>query len=113
MSQYLDILPENCLPTSYKENGYDFIIIKRVDDIVIAEQRYEGRLLAYEVYKVKKTPPMDLNGYSYPAKESTPGSSQWGISGWTFFSLEDAEKKLQELLHKTTKEKNGSIVNNN
>ncbi len=96
-----EILPENILPETYKEYTYDFKVLKRIDDVVIAEQSSEGKVVGYEVYKVQKAPPKEIYGKHYPAKEMSPSASQWGVYGFTVFTLEDAEKKMQLLLNRT------------
>ena len=39
-------------------------------------------------------------GIATPDKEAYPSSRAWGQQGWTFFSLETARKKLQDLQEK-------------
>jgi hypothetical protein len=51
----------------------------------------------YEVIRIQAAHTWPT-GVTTPEKEAYPGSGSWGQLGWTFFTLETAQKKMSELL---------------
>jgi len=98
------------LPDSFRQNTYEYTLIKREGDVAIYAQWCEGRIIAYEVYEVKKIAAQNLNGYDYPAKETSPSSSQWGNNAFTVWTLEKAEEKFRLIKRnlENKKERDGS-----
>ena len=89
------------LPTQYSKNSYNFKLVNRTDDVCIYEQREpsNNRLLGYEVFEVVKQQAGTLpNGKMVEEKEVTPSNSEWGRSGFTVRTIQDAEKKQVDLL---------------
>jgi len=53
----------------------------------------------YELIRIKKRrKAVVMFGTELPASEVYPADKDWGGIGWTFFSLKEAERKLNELL---------------
>jgi len=72
--------------------------VKREGDIAIyTEKDFKGN---YEVIVIKQSPPHFLShDTSYDMIELYPGNSVWGKLGFTYSSLESAEKKFDELIN--------------
>lgn len=87
------------LPKKFKKNGFIYEEIKRMSDVAIYSQSTEeGRLLAYEVFIVmEQGEGTTSSGIQYKAKELMPGTSLWGIHGFTCHTIERAEKYFKEL----------------
>jgi len=85
----------------------DFIdeLIKRDGDVVLSvrRSRHSGRVVSYEVQVVRvHRRDMLMNGrlMSCAGDEYLPSSSEWGQYGWSFGSLQDAERKFQQVLER-------------
>ena len=96
------------LGNSYRKNGFNYTIIKRVGDVAIAAQRLgertSGTPMAYEVIKVRPCPdayftdPATKQKTLVPAHETAPGNEEWGTRGWTFPTIDRAEAKFADLV---------------
>ena len=53
---------------------------------------------AYEVIVIRTLPAATIMGKDTPERESCPGNEQWGTSGWTYKTLNEAKIKMQDLL---------------
>jgi len=81
-------------------NHKGFILkqLKRVGSKAIYEQTKKGYThRSYEVIKIGKHDGYTIGGQFIKAAETYPGGSQWGISGWTYQNLKDAEAKFKKL----------------
>ena len=93
--------------TEYSRNGYQFKLIKRVGQFCIfLGTKPDSSCLNYEVVRIRTTKDTTLN-FTKPegekvevechAKEYEPCNNKWGVDGWTYSSLHDAEEKLKAL----------------
>ncbi|MDW7691471.1 hypothetical protein R9C00_18010 [Flammeovirgaceae bacterium SG7u.111] len=83
----------------FEKNCYAYKVVNRVMDIAILEQRYGGKLIAYEVVKIQNQKPRVLpSGIVSIEKEVLPSTSSWGKLGWTVGSWERAKEKQKECL---------------
>lgn len=87
------------LPVEFTKHGYHFTQLRRAENKAIYEQRYEGRLLAYEIVKIRIRPGgfNQLFGKVEPTREVYPNSEQWGSAGWTVCDKEKALAKYEAL----------------
>jgi hypothetical protein len=86
------------IPKTFAKKGFSYKQIKREGMKAIFEQVKKGHTgVTYEVVRIIKHNGYELGGQKIPAGEAYPGSSQWGISGWTFQNLKDAEGKFKKL----------------
>lgn len=90
----------NRLPTVFKKNDFDHLLIKRDGDFAIFWRKAPHHQDAhYEVIVVQQKPARTFpNGDSVPERECYPSSEQWGTAGWTYNSLADAEVRFRKLL---------------
>jgi hypothetical protein len=86
------------LPKTIQNKGFNLKQLKRVGDKAIYEQTKKGQdAKSYEVIRIGKHNGYELGGAKIAPAETYPGSSQWGINGWTFTDLALAEKKFKSL----------------
>lgn len=87
------------LPTTFRKHGYDFELVEREEKKAIYAQSYEGRILAFEVIKIRVRPPQTnvFLGREDPAREVYPTSEQWGRQGWTICEKDKAMEKYNSL----------------
>tara|TARA_Y100000310_G_scaffold345698_1_gene468473 strand:+ start:7355 stop:7660 length:306 start_codon:yes stop_codon:yes gene_type:complete len=80
--------------------------IKRVGDVAIYKRRdIKSNDFHYEVVKIGRH-----NGYKagtqyIEATETYPGASLWGLQGWTYLSLEKAERNFKRVCVRFNKKK--------
>lgn len=85
--------------TSYKKNGFDFTLIKRIENIGLFCGVKPGSNFAnWEVIKIKSHDGISIGGNDLPAAEYAPSNNEWGMMGWTFTRSEPAMEKIQQLL---------------
>ena len=86
------------IPKQFNKKGFNYKQVKREGMKAIFEQsKKDQKSVSFEVVKITKHNGYELGGQKIPPGEAYPGSSQWGISGWTFQNLKDAEAKFKRL----------------
>jgi len=86
------------IPTSFKKKGFTYTQLKREGKKAIFEQTRPGsNIHNYEVVKIGKHNGYTMGGVAIEPAETYPGSSLWGITGWTCCSLEEATKRYEGL----------------
>lgn len=86
------------LPKTIQNKGFTLKQLKRVGDKAIYEQTKEDQTgVSYEVIRIGRHSGYELGGQKIAPAETYPGSSQWGINGWTFQDLASAERKFKSL----------------
>lgn len=89
----------------------NFKQLKRVKDIAIFEQSSpEWRDVRYEVVKIGRHNGYYLGNSKLEPAETYPGASLWGIQGWTYMTLEDAETKFKEVCKRFNNKKTKQLV---
>ena len=89
---------------SFKKYGFDFKQIKRVGDVAIFQQsKSTWPDVRYEVVKIGKHSGYYLGGSKLESAETYPGASLWGIQGWTYTTLELAEKQFKKVCKRFNK----------
>jgi hypothetical protein len=73
----------------FKENGFDYKIIKKSSKVVIVSQSKKGFIFGYEVCLLFKA-----GGQKQYLKNS---NEDFGISAWSYNELTNAEIKFNEL----------------
>ena len=92
------------IPETFKKHGFVYNLIKREKNIALYKQcNKDGSLSSYEVHKVRfkksgsrKLP--DGQVLEYPDMEILAGDEDFGMYGWAFMKLENAEKRYAQLL---------------
>ena len=78
--------------TQYKKNGIDWNIIKRINNIAIAESTH-----GYEVIVTQSHNGRTIAGNYCEPSEYPPSNEQWGSKGWSYSLLVDASDKFNQL----------------
>lgn len=96
------------LPINYSKNGYNFSLISRNGDIATYSQADpdSGRIVAYEVFQVKKNKERTIAGKLIPPSESTPSNEEWGTLGFTVHTIQEAAVKEAILSQREENRKN-------
>lgn len=86
------------IPTEFKKKGFHYKQVKREGGKAIFLQTRTGTdLKNYEVVKIGRHNGYIMGGVKIAPAETYPGSSLWGITGWTCQSLDAAEARYQQL----------------
>ena len=80
------------------KKGFTLKQLERVGDKAIYEQSKSGYTpKSYEVVKIGRHNGYELGGQYIKPAETYPGTSLWGIKGWTYQSLTAAEAKFKKI----------------
>lgn len=85
----------------FEKSNFIFEQLKRVGEFAIYSRYnkdFKKETLHYEVIIIKSHNGYTIAGKNLPPAEIYPSSSSWGSLGFTFSSLNEAEKKLQQLI---------------
>jgi hypothetical protein len=85
------------LPGIINKWGFNHKLIQSKGLIAIYEKT-KRKFKGWEVMIFKEHPPYELGGMTFPAGINPPGNEQWGLRGWTYTTLADAEKKYKSLI---------------
>jgi hypothetical protein len=85
------------LKEEISKDGFLFKQLKRKKNKAIYEQSKDGKIFAYEVIVIGCHEGYSIAGNYIEPSEMYPSSTQWGIKGFTYTNLEDAEKKYKTL----------------
>ena len=85
------------LKEEISKDGFTLKQLKRKKNKAIYEQWKDGRIFSYEVIVISKHDGYTIAGNFIEPSEMYPCSSQWGVKGFTYNKLEDAEKKYKTL----------------
>ena len=98
MTTTIDGTEYKVIPTEFNKKGFHYKQVKREGGKAIFLQTREGTSLNnYEVVKIGRHNGYTMGGAYIEPSETYPGSSLWGISGWTCQTLEAAEAKYSLL----------------
>jgi len=87
-----------CIPTQFHKKGFTYTQLKREGARAIFQQTRDGSSLNnYEVVKIGRHNGYTMGGVFIEPSETYPGSSLWGITGWTCTSIDDAVKRYEAL----------------
>lgn len=98
MTTTIDGVEYKVIPTQFKKKGFTYTQLKREGKKAIFQQTREGSTINnYEVVKLGRHNGYSMGGVFIEPSETYPGSSLWGIMGWTCTSIDDALKRYQSL----------------
>jgi hypothetical protein len=87
------------IPAQFKKKGFTYTQLKREGKKAIFEQTRPGSSIHnYEVVKIGRHNGYVMGGMTIEPAETYPGSSLWGITGWTCTSIDDAMKRYNDLV---------------
>lgn len=88
------------LEKEFKKWRFDFVQFKREGDFAIYQKSLNGGTPSFEVVEIQSHNGMEVFGNWVEPAEYLPNNEQWGKKGWTYLTLENAEKRFKELCGK-------------
>ena len=86
------------IPTQFNKKGFTYTQLKREGNRAIFQQTREGSSLNnYEVVKIGRHNGYVMGGVMIEPAETYPGSSLWGITGWTCTSIDQALQRYEAM----------------
>jgi hypothetical protein len=81
----------------FRQSGSVLTQLKRVGDVAIYKQTKGKQPPTFEVVTIRRREASVVFGEEFPATEYYPHNEDWGIHGFTYRTLEEAERKFEEL----------------
>jgi hypothetical protein len=98
MTQTINGIEYKVIPTSFKKKGFSYNQLRREGMKAIYQQTREDSTLSnYEVVKLGRHNGYNMGGSYIEPSETYPGSSLWGIMGWTCQSIDDALQRYNSI----------------
>jgi len=86
------------IPPSFTKKGFCYRQVRRQGDVAIFEQtRKDSEFKRYEVVKIGRHNGYTMGGAYIAPAETYPGSSLWGITGWTCEDLSAANQRFEAM----------------
>jgi len=85
----------------FTKKGFKYTQVERKGNVAIYKQEsisVTDPKPNYEVVQIKSHNGYEIGGSKIAAAEVYPGSTQWGILGWTHLDLSSAEKRFKRLI---------------
>jgi hypothetical protein len=89
------------LEKEFTKKGFKFTQVMRKGNAAIYKQEavsVKDPKANYEVVQIKSHNGYEIGGSKIAAAETYPGSTQWGLLGWTYQDLPTAEKRFKKLI---------------
>lgn len=87
------------LPQKLSRHSYTYEQIWRNEKLAIYSQTLGGKIIGYEVFKIKFQRERIFMGIFFPRKERFPYDGEFGCSAWTLGTIEDAYTKLNSIIN--------------
>ena len=98
MTQTINGIEYKVIPSEFKKKGFNYKQVRRDGMKAIYLQSREGSEVSnYEVVKLGRHNGYVMGGVSIEPAETYPGSSLWGIMGWTCTDLDSANKRYNQI----------------
>ena len=88
------------LPVKLRKNGFTYTQILRGVRSFVYAQHYTPNLTYYEVFHLRYSPKLIINGKSYPKRERFPGNEDFGVWAWSCRTYDEAMKIFNKLENK-------------
>ncbi len=83
------------LPETFRADRYDFKMMLREGRFAIFRKTKGEAIQSYETVVVRECKEHTWpNGQTTPAHEVMPGNELWGLYGWTYATLEQAQNRM-------------------
>jgi hypothetical protein len=89
------------LETKFTKKGFNYTQVTRKGNFAIYEQtncKVQNPTKRYEVVEIKSHNGYEIGGQKIAPAEVYPGSTQWGLLGWTHLDLDSAKKRFNQLV---------------
>jgi len=98
MTQTINGIEYKVIPSEFKKKGFNYKQVRREGNKAIFEQTREGSDISnFEVVKLGRHNGYVMGGVKIEPAETYPGSSLWGIMGWTCSSIDKALERYNQL----------------
>jgi len=88
------------LPLQFTKNGFLFNQVFRSGRVAIYHQTKYGQAQShFEVGLIRENAEYEIHGRTIEPHESWPKSEDWGVKAWTYFSLDEAKKRAEQLIN--------------
>lgn len=85
------------LPLYLRKNGFSYTQIARTEKKAIYRQTVTQEIEYFEVFIIQTRPEKSIKGKIILSGEVFPGNEAFGVSAWTYKSLEKAMTKYNSL----------------
>ncbi len=86
------------IPTPFTYDGYHHELVERSGRrAIFSKARPLSPVHSFEVVLLGYRGAENIGGKAYPAREVYPRNEEWGVSGWTCSTLDEARRKLDEI----------------
>jgi hypothetical protein len=86
------------IPGEFNKKGFTYSLVQRDGMKAIYKQTRSGSSLCnYEVVKLGRHNGYSMGGSYIEPSETYPGSSLWGIMGWTHQDLDSARNRYEKI----------------
>ena len=72
------------LPLAFDKDHFAYAQIDRSPTAAIYSQSQDGKVVAYEVVRIRVKAADEVMGRQVPEREVYPSSREWGTYGWTY-----------------------------
>jgi len=98
MTQTINGIAYKVIPAEFKKKGFNYTCVRRDGmKAIYLQTRDDSHINNYEVVKLGRHDGYEMGGVTIEPAETYPGSSLWGIAGWTCTTLEDANNRYNAL----------------
>jgi len=98
MTQTINGIEYKVIPTQFKKKGFTYTQLKRDGMKAIFQQtRDDSTINNYEVVRLGRHNGYNMGGSFIEPSETYPGSSLWGIMGWTCTSIDKALERYNQI----------------
>lgn len=87
------------LPDQWTKSGFRHRVVERRGMVVLVSRlALNHRQPHFEVAKIRVNPERSFHGRRIEQGEAYPSSMEWGVRGWTYCTLEEAQAKFAALV---------------
>ena len=98
MTQTINGIEYKVIPTEFKKKGFNYKQVRRDGmKAIYLQTRDDSQMSNYEVVRLGRHNGYNMGGSHIEPAETYPGSSLWGIMGWTCTDIESANKRYNQL----------------
>ena len=98
MTQTINGIEYKVIPTEFKKKGFNYKQVRRDGmKAIYLQTRDDSQMSNYEVVRLGRHNGYNMGGSHIEPAETYPGSSLWGIMGWTCTDLDSANKRYSQI----------------
>ena len=98
MTQTINGIEYKVIPTEFKKKGFNYKQVRREGmKAIYLQTRGDSSMNNYEVVRLGRHNGYVMGGVTIEPAETYPGSSLWGIMGWTCSDLDSANKRYNSI----------------